>query len=106
MEEPQSAAAYGQFGLNHRQIELIATATPKRDYYLQSRRGNRLFQLALGPIARSLCGASSPADQARIDGILAEPAIESFVARYLAASGQPWAVELLASFPTPEEAVP
>jgi ABC-type uncharacterized transport system YnjBCD ATPase subunit len=46
--EPQARAAYERFGLNERQIELIARATPKRDYYLQSRRGNRLFDLGLG----------------------------------------------------------
>src|SRR5208282_1746567 len=41
--EPQARAIYEHFGLNDRQIELIARATPKRHYYLQSRRGNRLF---------------------------------------------------------------
>ena len=65
--EPQGRAAYERFGLNERQIELIARATPKRHYYLQSRRGNRLFELGLGPVALALCGASSPDDQALID---------------------------------------
>ena len=67
--EPQSRAAYERFGLNERQIELIARATPKRHYYLQSRRGNRLFELGLGPIALAFCAASSPADQALIERI-------------------------------------
>ena len=49
--EPQGHEAYERFGLNDRQIELIARAVPKRQYYLQSRRGNRLFELGLGPIA-------------------------------------------------------
>src|ERR1041384_4922437 len=56
--EPQSYGIYERFGLNARQIELVATAAPKRDYCLQSRRGNRLFQLGLGPIALALCGTS------------------------------------------------
>ena len=47
--EPQIAAIYRRFGLNDRQIEILARATPKRDYYCQSRRGNRLFELGLGP---------------------------------------------------------
>ena len=42
-----------------RQIELIARATPKRHYYLQSRLGNRLFELGLGPVALAICAASS-----------------------------------------------
>src|SRR3546814_2152401 len=33
--EPQARAAYERFGLNERQVELIARATPKRHYYLQ-----------------------------------------------------------------------
>jgi len=62
--EPQILATYRRFGLNDRQIEIIARATPKRDYYCQSRRGNRLFELGLGDVAlaypaRSLRAKSS-----------------------------------------------
>ena len=46
--EPQILSVYRRFGLNDRQIEIIARATPKRDYYCQIRRGNRLFELGLG----------------------------------------------------------
>src|SRR3546814_16024113 len=35
--EPQITAIYRRFGLNDRQIEILARATPKRDYYFQSR---------------------------------------------------------------------
>ena len=56
--EPQITAIYRRFGLNDRQIEIIARATPKRDYYCQSRRGNRLFELGLGPVALAFCAAS------------------------------------------------
>ena len=47
-QEPQIAAAYQRFGLNARQIEILSRAIPKRDYYCQSRQGNRLFELGLG----------------------------------------------------------
>jgi type IV secretion system protein VirB4 len=96
--EPQARAAYARFGLNDRQIVLIAGATPKRDYYLQSRRGNRLFDLGLGPLALALCGASSPEDQALIDRLLADHP-DSFAAAFLTAKGLPWAADLLASVP-------
>ena len=43
--EPQIMTIYRRFGLNDRQIEILARAIPKRDYYCQSRRGNRLFEL-------------------------------------------------------------
>ncbi|CAN5317579.1 conjugal transfer protein TrbE [soil metagenome] len=97
--EPQSRAAYERFGLNDRQIELVARATPKRHYYLQSTRGNRLFELGLGPIALALCGSSDPASQARIDGLLAEAGADDFAARFLDQLGLDWAVPLLADFP-------
>src|SRR5690606_28141 len=89
--EPQSRAAYERFGLNDRQIELVSRATPKRHYYLQSARGNRLFELGLGPIALALCGASDPATQARIDAIFAEHGAAEFAARFPADAGLNWA---------------
>ena len=109
--EPQGRAAYERFGLNARQIELIARATPKRHYYLQSRRGNRLFELGLGPIALALCGASSPADQQRIDRVLAAVGLtdvghEGFAAAFLQSAGLDWAADLLDRFtPVAKEAM-
>ncbi len=96
--EPQARVAYESFGLNERQIELIARATPKRHYYLQSRRGNRLFELALGPIALALAGASDPQAQTLIDRILAEQDRAGFAGKFLKARGLDWAAPLLADF--------
>ena len=86
--EPQARAAYERFGLNARQIELIARATPKRDYYLQSRRGNRLFDLALGRIALALCGSSDPGSQRLIDRLLEDRAPDE-LPRPLSRSARP-----------------
>lgn len=96
--EPQSRAAYARFGLNERQIELISRATPKRHYYLQSARGNRLFELGLGPVALALCGASDPQAQARMDVLLAEHGADDFAAHLLRSSGLEWAADLIAEF--------
>jgi type IV secretion system protein VirB4 len=104
--EPQSRAAYDRFGLNERQIELIARATPKRHYYLQSRRGNRLFELGLGPVALALCGASSPADQRRIDRVLADRDLFGFGPAFLRSAGLEWAADLLDQFPSHQDASP
>ncbi|QDC37214.1 conjugal transfer protein TrbE [Sphingobium fuliginis] len=98
--EPQSRAAYERFGLNDRQIELVSRASPKRQYYLQSARGNRLFELGLGPIALTLCGASDPATQARIDAILAEHGRADFASIFLTDADLAWAADLLAQFPS------
>ncbi|MGX5805132.1 conjugal transfer protein TrbE [Bradyrhizobium sp. Arg314] len=93
--EPQITDIYRRFGLNDRQIEIVARATPKRDYYCQSRRGNRLFDLGLGPIALALCTASSKTDQASIERIIAESGREHFLAAWLADRGLSWAADLV-----------
>ena len=93
--EPQVADIYRRFGLNERQIEIVARAMPKRDYYCQSRRGNRLFSLGLGEVALAFTAASSKADQAAITDILAEHGRDGFAAAWLARRGLDWAVELL-----------
>lgn len=93
--EPQITAIYRRFGLNDRQIEIIARATPKRDYYCQSRRGNRLFELGLGQIALAFCAASSKADHADIERVIAEFGHEGFVHGWLAAHDLLWAADLI-----------
>lgn len=96
--EPQARTAYERFGLNERQIELIARATPKRHYYLQSRRGNRLFELGLGPVALTLCGASDASVQKLIDTLLAEHGPKDFTTAFLKARGLDWASALVHDF--------
>jgi type IV secretion system protein TrbE len=56
--EPAMADLYGRFGLNPQQIELIAGAAPKREYYLVSEEGARLFDLALSPEALAFLAVS------------------------------------------------
>jgi len=94
--EPQITTIYRRFGLNDRQIEILARATPKRDYYCQSRRGNRLFELGLGPIALALCAASSRQQQNSISTILAREGRERFLAAWLREAGLGWAADLAA----------
>src|SRR3546814_2397426 len=81
--EPQITAIYRRFGLNDRQIEILSRATPKRDYYCQSRRGNRLFDLGLGDVALAFAAASSTTDQAGIAELLAEPGRDGFAAAWI-----------------------
>jgi type IV secretion/conjugal transfer VirB4 family ATPase len=99
--EPQAREAYEAFGLNQRQVELIARAAPKRDYYLQSAQGNRLFELALGPVALALCGASDPASKRLVDRLLEAGGEEDFLTRFLDARGLDWAAALIERFPQP-----
>ncbi|MBO9707452.1 MAG: conjugal transfer protein TrbE [Caulobacter sp.] len=100
--DPVGSAAYRRFGFNDRQIELIARATPKRDYYVQSRAGERLFELGLGPVGMAFAGSSSKGDQVAMAMILATAPREAFAAEWLRARGLSWAADLLPNLTLPE----
>jgi type IV secretion system protein VirB4 len=93
--EPQIMTIYRRFGLNDRQIEILSRATPKRDYYCQSRRGNRLFELGLGEVALAFTAASSKSDQNRIGELTDEHGRDGFSAAWLAERDAGWAIDLL-----------
>ncbi|PZU44409.1 MAG: conjugal transfer protein TrbE [Sphingomonas sp.] len=93
--EPQIAEIYERFGLNARQIEILSRATPKRDYYCQSRRGNRLFELGLGEVALAFAAASAKTDQLAIADIIAVHGQAAFAAQWLRHRGLAWAADLL-----------
>src|ERR1700736_6250396 len=99
--EPQILAIYRRFGLNDRQIEILARAAPKRDYYCQCRRGNRLFELGLGEVALAFTAASSKADQAAIADVLMTHGRAGFAPAWLRRKGLEWAAELLDPPPVP-----
>ncbi len=103
--EPQITAIYQRFGLNGRQIEILSRATPKRDYYCQSHRGNRLFELGLGPVAQALAAASSKTDQAHIAAILANVGRSGFAGAWLRHRGLGWAADLLGRSPGRQTAI-
>jgi type IV secretion/conjugal transfer VirB4 family ATPase len=58
---------YERIGFNDRQIEIVATAIPKREYYVASPEGRRLFDMSLGAIALAFVGASGKDNLKRID---------------------------------------
>ncbi len=91
-----TSAFYRSFGLNDQQIALIAGATPKREYYLSSPLGNRLFNLALGEVALAYSAATSADDQ-RIADPFAHLPTDEFNAAYLRATGHPAAAEWFAN---------
>jgi type IV secretion system protein VirB4 len=86
-EEPKTRALYESFGLSPRQIEIIAQAIPKAQYYYQSRSGNRLFELGLSPTALTIVGSSNKDDLNAMDTVLAQHGHEGFAAAYLARKG-------------------
>jgi len=92
--QTDTADFYKRFSLNDRQIEIIAGATPKRDYYFTSPNGNRLFSLALGEIGLAYCAATGDEDIKRVLPILGETP-EDFNREYLAMRRLEWVPELM-----------
>ena len=62
----ESKSLYQSMGLTLRQIEIIAYATRKRDYYFVQGFHRRLYQLALGPLALAFVGVSDKESIAKI----------------------------------------
>ena len=93
--EPQIATIYRRFGLNDRQIEILGRATPKREYYCQSRRGNRLFELGLSEVALAFTAASSKSDQTAIEKLLAGHGRDGFATAWLRHKDLDWAADIL-----------
>lgn len=94
--EPKIRESYERLGLNERQMGILSNALPKRQYYYQSRLGNRLFDLDLGPIALAFCGASQSEDKALIYGLLTTHGREHFLEHYMKAKGLGWAWQAIA----------
>jgi type IV secretion system protein VirB4 len=62
----QSTPLYRDLGLNEREIELLAAATPKKHYLYHSPLGRRLFDLGLGRAALSFAGIGGREDLQRV----------------------------------------
>ena len=96
---PQTRELYQKFGLTDRQIDIIAEAAPKRDYYYVSPLGRRLFQFALGPAALAFVGAGSKDDVLTARRMIAEYG-EHWRVEWLRARGLgEWANYLATHFP-------
>jgi len=101
--EPQLRTVYESFGLNERQLQWIAGATPKREYYYQSRLGNRLFELGLGSVALAFAGASTPEHQRAMTTLLEHCPAEDFAAAWLRVQGLDWAANLIDQYSQPHQ---
>ncbi len=70
--EPGTREFYERIGFNERQIEIVSNAIPKREYYVATPEGRRLFDMSLGPITLSFVGASGRQDLKRIRALKSE----------------------------------
>ncbi|WP_299083376.1 hypothetical protein [uncultured Ruegeria sp.] len=63
---------YRALGVSSTQIDLIASLTPKRDYYLVKPDGQRVVEFLFGPVALSLLGKTSTDESKEAGRLYAE----------------------------------
>jgi len=85
--EPTTAQLYLMFGLTQKQMQLISQATPKREYYIQTATGNRMFELGLSRFAITVAATSSKTELRAMDVLIARHGIENFRREFLVAHG-------------------
>jgi len=66
---PAMSEIYTSFGLSDTEIRMLASLQPKKEYFLRSSSGRRVFSLNMGPVSLAFCGFSSPDDQVALDAI-------------------------------------
>ncbi|OIQ97847.1 type IV secretion system protein virB4 [mine drainage metagenome] len=88
---------YEGIGLNRRQIEILAMATPKRQYYAMHPDGRRLFELGLSGPELAFVGASGKEDILRIRE-LKDQLGDAWPAQWLRERGQSRAAEIWESY--------
>ena len=73
-------------------IQLLARATPKAEYLLQTEEVTRLVEIRLEDEALRLCGASTPADHTRARALLEQGVApgEEFTRAWLAETTADW----------------
>ena len=90
---------YHRLGLNGPQRHILATAVPKRQYYCISEEGQRLYDLALGPLALAFVGISDKETLATLKALEARHG-PRWVDAWLALKDVP----VLSTFSAPEAA--
>lgn len=86
-EDAGQKELYEGMGLNDKQIAILRTSEPKRDYYIVSPQGRRKVQLALKPKALAFVGASDKESIARIRELASEYGREGWQEAWLRERG-------------------
>jgi type IV secretion system protein VirB4 len=93
--EPNIHEKYEELGLNDKQVNILAHAVAKRQYYYQSHQGNALFDLNLSALALAFCGALPPKAQKELRRLYRESGKAAFLEKYLDLCELKWAIKII-----------
>lgn len=85
---------YEKLGFHDRDLQIVANAIPKQQYYFTCPAGRRLFDLGLGPLGTVLC-ASTDEDVVKKARKIYDANPAEFRERYLKHRGLPWAADMV-----------
>ena len=92
---PSISAMYKKIGLNEAQINMIAEAIGKKEYFYHSSVGVRLFDLALGELALAICCNAGQETSNQCDAIISRYGKDNFLYHWLKLKKLDWAAEIL-----------
>ena len=87
---PAMTQAYQAVGLTTAEVQILAKAQKKRDYYYRSVKGRRLFELGLGPAALALARRIRQADQLFLDELVATKSPSEYARALFERRGVAW----------------
>jgi type IV secretion system protein VirB4 len=93
--EPNIHEKYEELGLNDKQVNILAHAVAKRQYYYQSHQGNALFDLNLSALALAFCGSLPPKAQKELRRLYRESGKAAFLEKYLDLCELKWAIKII-----------
>ena len=94
---PAISAMYKKMGLNEAQINMIAEAIGKKEYFYHSSAGVRLFDLAMGELALAICGNAGLDVAKQCDEIILLHGKDNFLYHWLKLKKLDWAAEMFKS---------
>jgi type IV secretion system protein VirB4 len=83
---PASRQFYESIGLNEREVSIVQTSIPKRQYYVVSPVGRRLISLGLGGVGLSFVGVNSRDERHAVEETILQHG-ENWPAAWLRARG-------------------
>jgi type IV secretion system protein VirB4 len=90
-KNPVSRDFYERIGLNERELQIVQTSLPKREYYVVSPLGRRLIGLGLGGVALSFVGVNGREERQAVEAVMGR-ARDGWRSEWLRARGLPdWA---------------
>lgn len=87
------STSYKALGLSEEQVNIIASAAPKKEYYYSSILGNSLFKLNLDELTLFFCANCTKSEREKISSLYKKHSHMEFLQKIMKKNGLEWAIE-------------